>query len=59
MVPTPFISKSSVNGYISFKFPIAPVVGGVRGPRVCKVLLGGPRNQNIWEPLAYKNKFYK
>jgi hypothetical protein len=51
MVRTPFVSKSSVDVPIRFKFPIAPIVGGVRGPRVYKVLLGGPRNRNILETL--------
>jgi hypothetical protein len=49
-----FVSKSSLDGPIRFKFSIASIVGGVRGPRVCKVLLGGPRTRNIWEPLGYK-----
>jgi hypothetical protein len=51
VVPAPFISKSSVDGRIRFKFPIAPIVGRVRGPRVCKMLSGGPRTRSTWEPL--------
>jgi hypothetical protein len=47
IVPAPFVSKSSVDGPIRFKFPTAPIVGEVRGSRVCKVLLRGPRTQNI------------
>jgi hypothetical protein len=48
MVHTSVVSKCSVDGPIHFKFPITPIVGGVRGgPQVCKVLLGGPRTRNI------------
>jgi hypothetical protein len=51
-LPRWFLRHSFPNGLIRFKFPIAPIVGGVRGPQVCKVLLGGPRNRNICEPLV-------
>jgi hypothetical protein len=51
IVPAPFVSKYNADGPIRLKFPVAPILGGVKGPRVCKVLLGGPRTRNIREPL--------
>jgi hypothetical protein len=41
------VSKSSAEGPIRFKFSIAPIVGGVRGPRACKLSSGGSRTRNI------------
>jgi hypothetical protein len=44
-VSAPFVSKSSADGPIRFKFTIVSIVGGVRGAHWCKVLSGVRRHE--------------